>query len=36
MSKGSCRHEPKSVRINASLLVLALIVAGARFGPYSF
>ena len=30
------RHEPKCVLINASLLVLASIVAGARFGPYSF
>jgi len=30
------RHEPKFVLINASLLVLASIVAGARFGPYSF
>ena len=30
------RHEPKFVLINASLLVLAAIVAGARFGPYSF
>jgi uncharacterized membrane protein YphA (DoxX/SURF4 family) len=30
------RHEPKLVWINASLLVLASIVAWARFGPYSF
>jgi uncharacterized membrane protein YphA (DoxX/SURF4 family) len=30
------RHEPKFVGINASLLVLASIVAWARFGPYSF
>jgi len=30
------RHEPKFVGINATLLVLASIVAWARFGPYSF
>lgn len=30
------RHETQLVPINAALLVLAALVAWARFGPYSF
>lgn len=30
------RKEPRSIAINAVILVVAVVVAWGRFGPYSF